>query len=444
MKLSIIGTGYVGLVTGTCFAEMGHKVYCVDIDKKKIDNLKNNILPIYEPNLKELVIENQEKGDLIFTTNIKKALNNSSIVFIAVGTPMNDDGTANLKFVEAVSENIAESINHDMIIVMKSTVPVGTCHKIKNKINKILKKRKSNVKIEIVSNPEFLKEGVAIEDCMHPDRIVIGAENEKTFSIMKELYSSFVINHERFILMDIKSSELTKYAANSMLATRISFMNEIANICEKTGANIKNIRQGIGSDTRIGYDFLYAGCGYGGSCFPKDIQALINTAKSCGYEPKLLKNVEAVNQDQKQIIIKKIINKFGEDLNNLTFGIWGLSFKPGTDDIREAPSLTIITELVDRGAKIQAYDPQATSETKSYFEKKESKYLENIKFVDRKLDALNNVDSLILITEWKEFRNIDYSEIQEKMKRYIIFDGRNIYNKEVVEREGFELYQIGC
>lgn len=444
MNLTIVGTGYVGLVTGTCFAEMGHKVYCVDIDEEKINNLKKNILPIYEPNLKELIVGNQSKNSLIFTTNLKEGLDDSTIVFIAVGTPMNNDGTANLKFVNTVAENVGENISHDMIIVVKSTVPIGTCDKIENIVNSKIKKRNLNAKIEIVSNPEFLKEGTAVKDCMQPDRIVIGAKNEKTFNIMKELYASFLLNHERFILMDVKSSELTKYAANAMLATRISFMNEISNICEKTGCNIKNIRLGIGSDKRIGYNFLYAGCGYGGSCFPKDVKALIRTSQEHGYNPKLLNDVENINESQKKLIAKKILKKYGKDLSDLSFGIWGLSFKPGTDDIREAPSLTIISELVKNGAKIQAYDPKGIGETKKYFEKYDSKILKNIKFTEDKIDAIKNVDALILITEWKEFRNINYNELNKKMKKPVIFDGRNIYNQEIAKREGFELYQIGC
>lgn len=437
MNITIIGTGYVGLVTGTCFAEMGNKVYCVDIDEEKINNLKNGILPIYEPNLWELVNENQEKGELIFTTDLKEGLKNSNMIFIAVGTPMNEDGTANLTYVKAAANNIADNLTQDSIVVIKSTVPVGTCHEVEKLIN-----QKTHFKVDVVSNPEFLKEGKAVQDCLHPDRIVIGADKEELFEPLKELYSSFLLNHERFILMDVKSSELTKYAANAMLATRISFMNEMANICEKTGANIQNIRQGIGSDKRIGYDFLYAGCGYGGSCFPKDVQALIHTSKKHGYEPILLKHVEQVNQNQKKFIINKIVAKYGNNLEKLQIGLWGLSFKPGTDDVREAPSLTIIESLIQKGAKIKAYDPKADKETLKFF-KNNPKILKNLKIAQNKIDAITDVDLLILVTEWSEFRNIDYKKVKWLMKKPVIYDGRNIYDKNIVKREGFELYQIG-
>ena len=438
MKITIIGTGYVGLVTGTCFSEMGHKVYCIDIDESKIENLKKGILPIYEPHLWELVDDNYKKNRLIFTTNLKEGLDNSDIIFIAVGTPMDENGACNLKFVKSVAENIRDNITHDSIVVIKSTVPVGTCHEVE----KIINENKNNVKIGIVSNPEFLKEGKAVEDCMHPDRIVIGADDPKLFETMKELYSSFTINHERFILMDVKSSELTKYAANAMLATRISFMNEISNICEKTGANIQHIRQGIGSDKRIGYDFLYAGCGYGGSCFPKDVQALIHTSQEYGYEPILLENVEKVNQNQKEVLVNKITDKYGEDLSQYTIGMWGLSFKPGTDDTREAPALTMIEKLIEKGGQIQAYCPKGSEETLKYF-KNNKKVLENLKIAENRWEAIENSDFLILVTEWKEFRNINYEKAKKLMKTPVIFDGRNIYNQKIAKREGFELYQIG-
>lgn len=442
MHLSIVGTGYVGLVTGTCFAEMGHEVYCIDIDETKINNLKKNIMPIYEPRLEELVVDNQKKGNLIFTTDYKESLDNTDIIFIAVGTPINDNGSANLTYVNKVAETIGDLISHDMLIVVKSTVPVGTCHNIKEMIENKIKERGLDIKISIASNPEFLKEGTAVRDCLHPDRIVIGAEDEETFNTMKELYGSFLLNHERYVLMDVKSSELTKYAANAMLASRISFMNEISNICEVTGADIQSIRQGIGSDKRIGYNFLYAGCGYGGSCFPKDIQALINFSKDYGYEPKLLQDVENINKAQKKVLVNKIIKKYGDDLSNLKIGLWGLSFKPGTNDIREAPALIIIEELTKRGAQIQAYDPRGITEAKKYFDDYELK--DKILFAENKWDAIDNADCLILVTEWKEFRNIDFKEVKGLMKTPVIFDGRNIYNKDILKREGFELYQIGC
>ena len=440
MKITVIGTGYVGLVTGACFSKMGNKVYCVDIDEAKIDGLKNGILPIFEPHLGTMVKKGQEKGDLIFTTQIKEALDNTDIIFIAVGTPMAKDGSANLDYIFSAASDIAQNISHDSLVVIKSTVPVGTCFKVKNHIQDILNDKGSSVKIDIASNPEFLKEGRAIEDCMHPDRIVIGAESEEVFDTLKDLYSSFVLNHDRFVLMDIKSSEMTKYVANAMLATKISFMNEIANICEVTGADVQQVRLGIGSDRRIGYDFIYAGCGYGGSCFPKDVQALINTAQSAGYEPMILSNVEKVNANQKMVLVNKVVDRFGTNLNGRTFGIWGLSFKPGTDDVREATSLTVITSLIDKGAKIKAYDPEAIEEFKRTIDEK---YLGSIEFVKSRYLATEECDGLILITEWKEFRNPDFDLLSEKLNEEVIFDGRNIYDKKILEK-GFELFQIGC
>ena len=440
MNITVIGTGYVGLVTGACFSKMGNMVYCVDIDEEKIEGLKNNILPIFEPNLETLVKTSQEKGDLIFTTDIREALDATDIIFIAVGTPMAEDGSANLDYIFAAASDISNNITHDSLVVVKSTVPVGTGFKVESHINNILRERGSEVKISIASNPEFLKEGHAIEDCLHPDRIVIGAESEDVFETLKDLYSTFVLNHDRFVLMDIRSSEMTKYVANAMLATKISFMNEIANICEVTGANVKNVRLGIGSDKRIGFDFIYAGCGYGGSCFPKDVQALINTSKAHGYEPKILSNVEKVNKNQKMVLVNKVVDRFGEDLSGLTFAVWGLSFKPGTDDVREATSLVVASELIDRGAKIRAYDSQATEEFKRTIG---DEYLDSIEFTNRRYDAIDGSDALILITEWKEFRNPDLKLLKERMNRSIIFDGRNIYDKKI-ENKGFELYQIGC
>ncbi|MBR5503669.1 MAG: UDP-glucose/GDP-mannose dehydrogenase family protein [Methanobrevibacter sp.] len=440
MNITVVGTGYVGLVTGACFSKMGNKVYCVDIDEEKINGLKKNIIPIYEPNLEYLVKRGQEKRDLFFTSNIKEALDDSNIVFIAVGTPMNPDGSANLDYIYSAARNIAENISKDTIVVIKSTVPVGTAYKVKELIESIIHKRSVDVTIEIASNPEFLKEGVAIEDCLRPDRIVIGADKEEVFEVLKDLYSPFVSNHDRFVLMDVKSSEMTKYVANAMLATKISFMNEIANICELTGANVKDVRLGIGSDKRIGYDFIYAGCGYGGSCFPKDVQALINTSLEHGYEPKLLSNVEIVNKNQKMVLVNKVVNKFGEDLSGLAFAVWGLSFKPSTDDVREATSLVVISNLIDRGAKIKAYDPKATESFKMAIGEE---YLDSIEFCDFRYDALEDCNALILITEWKEFRNPDFDILGEKLKEKIIFDGRNIYNPKIKDK-CFELYQIGC
>ena len=434
MNLTVIGTGYVGLVTGTCFAEMGNRVYCVDIDEEKIANLKKGIIPIYEPHLATMVIDNQKKNNLFFTTDLNEALNDSNIIFIAVGTPQAADGSVNLDFVFTVARQIAENLTRDSLVVTKSTVPVGTGFKIKEIIedNKI-----SNVSIDIASNPEFLKEGVAIEDCMHPDRVIIGCENQKTAELLKELYAPFVSNHDRFIVMDVKSAEMTKYVANAMLATKISFMNEIANICERTGANVQNVRLGIGSDKRIGYKFIYAGCGYGGSCFPKDVKGLIDTSMNVGYTPHLLSKVDEVNENQKHVLVNKIVSRFGDDLSGLTFSIWGLAFKPQTDDVRCAPSITVASELIKRGAKIRAYDPKAIETFKREFNS------ENIEFTDSKYDAIDDCDALILITEWKEFRSLDLDELAVRLKAKIIFDGRNIYPKRIID-EGFELYQIGC
>lgn len=441
MNITVIGTGYVGLVTGACFSKMGNKVYCVDVVEEKIEGLKKNILPIFEPHLGTLVKNSQERGDLIFTTDIKEALDDTNIIFIAVGTPMAEDGSANLDYIFSAASDIANNITKDSLVVIKSTVPVGTGEKVKDYINNILKENNSQVKISMASNPEFLKEGHAIEDCLHPDRVVIGAEEKEVFETLKDLYSQFVLNHDRFVLMDIKSSEMTKYVANAMLATKISFMNEIANICEVTGADVQNVRMGIGSDRRIGYDFIYAGCGYGGSCFPKDVQALIHTAQSNGYEPKILSNVELVNKNQKMVLVNKVVSRFGEDLTGLTFAVWGLAFKPGTDDVREATSLVVISELVKRGAKIRAYDPQATEE---FIKAIDDEYLDSIKFAKSRYEVIEGSDALILITEWKEFRNPDFEFFGEKLNHKVIFDGRNIYYNKILRNMGFELYQIGC
>ena len=440
MNITVIGTGYVGLVTGACFSKMGHKVYCVDIDETKINNLKKGILPIFEPHLRTIVLDSQNRGDLIFTTEIKEALDNTNIIFIAVGTPMADNGGANLDYIFAAASDIANNITKDSLVVIKSTVPIGTGFKVKEHIENILKENNSDIKIDIASNPEFLKEGKAVDDCMSPDRIVIGAEKEEVFETLKDLYSSFVINHDRFVLMDVKSSEMTKYVANAMLATKISFMNEMANICEVAGADIQKVRLGIGSDKRIGYHFIYAGCGYGGSCFPKDVQALINTAQGYGYEPRILSNVELVNQRQKLVLVDKVVKKFGEDLSGRTFTLWGLAFKPGTDDVREATSLVVAKELIKNGAKIKAYDSQATEEFKKAIG---GEYLDSIEFYEDRYSACQDSDALILVTEWKEFRNPDWDYLSDKLKQSVIFDGRNIYDKKIKEY-GFELYQIGC
>ncbi len=445
MKVTILGIGNVGLVTGTCFADMGNKVYCVDIESKKIEGLKNGIMPIYEPHLRTIVMDNQARRDLVFTTDIKEALDDSNIIFIAVGTPMREDGSVNLDYIMSAASDIENNISQDSIVVVKSTVPVGTGFKVKEHIENIIAERNLDISIDIASNPEFLKEGVAVEDCMRPDRVVIGAEKEEVFNTLKKLYAPFVSNHNRFVLMDVKSSEMTKYVANAMLATKISFINEIANICELNGADIKKVRLGIGSDKRIGYNFIYAGCGYGGSCFPKDVQGLIDNAESYGYTPKILSNVELVNKEQKMVLVNKIINRFGEDLSNLSFAIWGLAFKPNTDDVREAPSLVIISELIKRGAKVKVYDSKAIETFKTTIPKylDDDAQLSQIEYHQYKYEALIDCDSLVLITEWKEFRNPDFDEIANLLNQKIIFDGRNIYSPEIREY-GFELYQIGC
>ncbi len=439
MKIGIIGTGYVGLVTGACFAEMGNTVVCVDVDEKKIEGLKQGVIPIYEPGLGTMALENIKRGTLKFTTNIKEALDNSEICCIVVGTPMGEDGSADLQYVLQVAHDIGRCMSHYMVIVDKSTVPVGTADKVKAAVQEELDKRKIQVTFDVVSNPEFLKEGAAVEDFMRPDRVIAGADNPGAIEKIKELYAPFTRNHERFIAMDVKSAEMTKYAANAMLAAKISFMNEISNICERVGADVNKVRVGIGSDSRIGYSFIYPGCGYGGSCFPKDVRALERMAKENGYVPKILRAIQEVNENQKLVLVNKVIERFGSDLKGYTFAIWGLSFKPETDDTREASSLVIIRELIKRGAKIRAYDPKAMDVAKNYY----LKDYKNIEYVDSKYTALTNADALLLITEWKEFRSPDFDELGKRLKNKIIFDGRNQYNKEKLHELSFEYYQIG-
>lgn len=439
MKIVVVGSGYVGLVSGTCFAEMGNTVTCVDIDKTKISKLKEGVIPIFEPGLETMVQKNIESETLRFTTDIGEALKDAKIVFIAVGTPMGEDGSADLQFVLSVANAIGETMNHRLIIVDKSTVPVGTADKVKATIQSALDKRKVDIEFDMVSNPEFLKEGAAINDFMKPDRVVIGADSEYAFSKMKELYSPFFRTHDRFITMDIRSAEMTKYAANAMLATKISFMNEIANICEHVGADANQVRIGIGSDNRIGYSFIYPGAGYGGSCFPKDVKALKKIAEEHNYTAKLITSVEDVNDAQKHVIAKKVVNRFGENLTGKTFGVWGLSFKPGTDDMREAPAIYTIKELVKRGAKIQAFDPKAMGEAKEYY----LKGISQVEYVSSKYKVLEDADALILLTEWKEFRSPDFSEIKTQLKSPVIFDGRNQYIAFNLEEKGFEYFRIG-
>jgi UDPglucose 6-dehydrogenase len=439
MNIAIVGSGYVGLVSGACFAEMGNHITCVDIDPKKIEKLNNGIIPIFEPGLEAMVLKNVKNKNLDFTTNLSQAISTAEIVFIAVGTPMGDDGSADLQYVLAVAKSIGESMVKELVVVDKSTVPIGTADKVKATIQKELDKRGVQLKFHVVSNPEFLKEGAAIADFMKPDRVVIGADSETAFDLMKQLYSPFFRTHDRFITMDIRSAEMTKYAANAMLATKISFMNEIANICERVGADANQVRIGIGSDKRIGYSFIYPGAGYGGSCFPKDVKALKKIAEEHGYKANLITSVEDVNDAQKLVIAQKIVKRFGEDLTGKTFGVWGLAFKPGTDDMREAPSIYVIKELIKRGAKVNVYDPKAMQEAKEWY----LKGIDNIKYCSAKYEVLKNAAALILLTEWKEFRSPDFEEIRAQLVSPIIFDGRNQYNAFNLEEKGFEYYQIG-
>ncbi len=440
MNIAVVGTGYVGLVTGTCLAEYGNTVYCVDVDKNKIENLKKCIIPIYEPGLDDMVKNNYKSSRLKFTSDIYEAVIRSDTCFIAVGTPMGSDGNADLQYVFNVAENIGKIMQHHMYVINKSTVPVGTALKVRDIIQHELDQRKSHLSFDVISNPEFLKEGTAVSDCLKPDRIIIGTDNENAANIMKELYLPMVQNRETIIFMDIASAEMTKYSANAMLATKISFMNEIANICEVVGADVNKVRIGIGSDKRIGFDFIYAGCGYGGSCFPKDVQALIQTSKVNGYNAKILNAVEQVNFEQKRLIPKKIIKRFGKNLEGKRFAVWGLAFKPDTDDMRQAASITIINELTSKGAKICAYDPKAEAEAKEFYLKGNDK----VEYADSKYTALVDANALVLVTEWKEFRIPDFEEIKKLLKSPILFDGRNQYDSRKMKKMGFEYYQIGA
>lgn len=439
MKIAIVGTGYVGLVSGTCFADMGNDVWCVDLDEKKVADLKQCTLPIFEKGLEEMVRTNIAQKRLNFTTDLSQALEKCNICFIAVGTPMTEDGSADLNSVLGVAKEIGQKMKHHMYVVDKSTVPVGTAKKVKDAIQSELDLLGSDLTFDVISNPEFLKEGNAIVDCMKPDRIVIGVDSLEAQRVMEELYKPHVRNDENFIIMDIESAEMTKYAANAMLATKISFMNEIANICERVGADVNKVRKGIGSDKRIGYHFIYPGCGYGGSCFPKDVQALIKTSKEFGYNPNLLQAVESVNADQKFVICDKVKNHFNNDLKGKTLAIWGLSFKPDTDDMRESPAIYIIKDLIKSGVNVQVYDPKAMEIAKEYH----FKNLENIQYFDNKYDALNNADAMVLVTEWKEFRNPDFDEIAKRLINPVVFDGRNQYDDYNMKNYGFEYYQIG-
>jgi len=436
MRIIIVGSGYVGLVTGACFAESGVSVACVDLDINKIKQLKDGTIPIYEPGLEGMVRSNIEKKRLCFTTDIKEVIDESEVIFIAVGTPQGEDGSADLKHVLNVAKEIGRIITKHIVVVTKSTVPVGTSEKIRNTIQAEIDKRNESISFDMASNPEFLKEGAAIEDFLKPERIVIGIDNEKTREIMNRLYMPFVLNNHPILFMDIASAEITKYAANAMLATRISFINEIANLCDILGADINNVRKGIGSDSRIGSKFIYPGTGYGGSCFPKDVKAIIRTAKDHGYELNVIEAVEKANDYQKNVIFGKITKFFNNDLKNKIIGIWGLSFKPKTDDIREASSIILIERLLKAGARVKAYDPAAINETK--------KLLENrIEYTSDPYEALVNVDALALMTEWSEFHLPDFNRMSESMKGKVIFDGRNIYDPDQLRKLGFTYFGIG-
>lgn len=441
MQVTIIGSGYVGLVAGACFAQMGNEVICLDVDSKKIESLKQGKIPIYEPGLEEMVRENARLKTLRFSTDKKEAISNAEVIFIAVGTPMGEDGSADLSFVKAVAQDIGSHIEREYVVVVdKSTVPVGTAREVRRIIESALAKRQdSHIAFDVVSNPEFLKEGVAIKDFMSPDRVVIGTDSTRALEVMKALYAPFLLKSDRFIAMGIESAEMTKYAANAMLATKISFINEMSQICERVGANINDVRQGIGSDSRIGYSFIYPGCGYGGSCFPKDVRALEKSAKDVGYTAKILNAVQEVNEKQKMLLVEKIVRHFGENLQGLSFCVWGLSFKPETDDMREASSLVLIDELTKRGATIQAYDPKAYEQARFYLKDK----LSSITFMESKYSALQGCAALVLLTEWREFRSPDFGEIAKLLKEPIIFDGRNIYQHCGLESKGFKYYQIG-
>ncbi len=437
MNIAVVGTGYVGLVSGTCFAETGVNVTCVDVDAKKIERLQNGEIPIYEPGLDQLVMKNVKAGRLKFSTDLASILNDQEIVFSAVGTPPDEDGSADLKYVLQVAKTIGENLNHYVVVVTKSTVPVGTARKVRHTIEEELKKRGVDIPFDVASNPEFLKEGNAIKDFMSPDRVVVGVESEKAKKALTKLYKPFLLNNFRVIFMDIPSAEMTKYAANSMLATRISFMNDIANLCERVGADVNMVRAGIGSDTRIGRKFLYAGCGYGGSCFPKDVKALIKTADQNGYSMEVLKAVERVNEKQKSVLFEKLQKAYeGESLKGKTVAMWGLSFKPETDDMRESTALVMIDKLLEAGCTIRVYDPIAMDECKRRIGDK-------VVYCRDMYDAVLDADALLLLTEWKEFRLPTWGVIKKAMKKPLVIDGRNIFDIEELDEYEFEYHCIG-
>jgi UDPglucose 6-dehydrogenase len=438
MKVTVFGTGYVGLVTGTCLAEMGNQVVCVDIDSAKVDGLNKGQIPIFEPGLTPLVVQNQQEGRLQFTTDAESAVAHADIIFIAVGTPPDEDGSADLQYVLAVADTIGRHLTHYAVVVNKSTVPVGTADRVEAGIAVVLAARNADIDYDVVSNPEFLKEGDAVKDCMRPDRIVIGSKSIKALDLLKKLYAPFNRNHDRIVAMDVRSAELTKYAANAMLATKISFMNEMANIAERVGADIEMVRHGIGSDPRIGYSFIYPGAGYGGSCFPKDVQALERTARQYGYEAHILAAVEAVNERQKDKLFELISRHFQKGLQGKTFAVWGLSFKPNTDDMRAASSRNLLASLWNAGAKVQAFDPEAMHEAERIFGQRDDLIL-----VGTANAALQNADALVVVTEWKNFRSPDFVQLKQQLSAAVVFDGRNIYDPETVEQAGIAYYGIG-
>ena len=438
MKITVIGTGYVGLVSGTCLADVGNDVLCLDLDAAKIRTLNDGGIPIYEPGLEAMVRKNVAAGRLRFTTDIEAAVAHGVLQFIAVGTPPDEDGSADLQYVVAAARNVGRHMTGYKVVVDKSTVPVGTADKVRAALTEELQTRGAKMDFSVVSNPEFLKEGAAVDDFMKPDRIVVGADDPRAIELMRELYAPFQRNHERLIVMDVKSAELTKYAANAMLATRISFMNELANLAEKLGADIELVRKGIGSDPRIGFHFLYPGCGYGGSCFPKDVQALIRTAQDAGQALQVLQAVEAANDAQKSVLAQKITRRLGQDLSGKTFALWGLAFKPNTDDMREAPSLVLIADLLARGASIRAYDPVASHEAQRILGGNP-----RISYAATPMAALDGADALAIVTEWKEFRSPDFDAIKAKLKTPVIFDGRNLYDPATPRKAGLEYFAIG-
>jgi UDPglucose 6-dehydrogenase len=438
MRVTIFGSGYVGLVTGACLADAGNDVLCVDVDQKKIEGLKQGIVPIHEPGLDALIRSNIEAERLKFTTSARDGVDHGLFQLIAVGTPPDEDGSADLKYVLAVARSIGEHMAEYKVVITKSTVPVGTSDKVRGAVAESLKKRGTDLEYDVVSNPEFLKEGAAIEDFMRPDRVVVGTDNPRVTELLRALYDPFTRSREKLIIMDLRSAELTKYAANAMLATKISFMNELANLAERFGADIEKVRVGIGSDPRIGYHFIYPGLGYGGSCFPKDVQALARSARSVGYEPSLLDSVEAVNKAQKQVLFEKISKHYGDDLKGKTIALWGLAFKPGTDDMREAPSRVLLEKLWSAGAKVRAFDPAAIKEARRIFGERD-----DLTLCNRARETLEGADALAIVTEWKEFRSPDFDFLKKQLKAPVIFDGRNLYDPAMMKKLGFKYYAIG-